>query len=144
MTAKPLTPPPADLFGAGAPEEAPPRLSRALSPYLRHDPHGDKAPGLLLTNPGMAAIAEPERGKRGEVCRCCIFWGEPGNTPPRDSWGTLKPAPCRKYSQLMHVPPGNCNHTLRAIDTIIDFDDVGLTLHCWNCHADILRVESRD
>lgn len=38
----------------------------------------------------------------------------------------------------------NCNRTLRAIDTIIDFDDVGLTLRCWNCHADILRVESPD
>jgi hypothetical protein len=36
----------------------------------------------------------------------------------------------------------NCNHPLRAIDVIID--NVGPTLRCWNCHIDILDVESRD
>jgi hypothetical protein len=35
----------------------------------------------------------------------------------------------------------NCNRALRAIDAIID--NVDLTLRCWNCHADILCVESR-
>ena len=35
----------------------------------------------------------------------------------------------------------NCNHTLRAIDVVID-NVVDLTLRCWNCHVDILRVES--
>ena len=36
----------------------------------------------------------------------------------------------------------NCNHMLRAIDVVVD--NVGLTLRCWSCHADILRVESWD
>ena len=36
----------------------------------------------------------------------------------------------------------NCNHTLRAIDVVVD-NVVDLTLRCWNCHVDILRVESR-
>jgi hypothetical protein len=35
----------------------------------------------------------------------------------------------------------NCNRTLRAIDVVVD--NVGLTLSCWNCHVDILCVESR-
>jgi hypothetical protein len=39
----------------------------------------------------------------------------------------------------------NCNHTLRAIDTVIyvTIGGVDLTLRCWNCHADILCVESQ-
>lgn len=37
----------------------------------------------------------------------------------------------------------NCNRALRAIDAIIDFDDDGVVLRCWNCHANILQVEER-
>ena len=35
----------------------------------------------------------------------------------------------------------NCNHTLRAIDVVVDNVDL-ITLRCWNCHVDILCVES--
>jgi hypothetical protein len=34
----------------------------------------------------------------------------------------------------------NCNRALRAIDVVVD--NVSLMLSCWNCHVDILRVES--
>ena len=34
----------------------------------------------------------------------------------------------------------NCNHTLRAIDVVVD--NVDLTLRCWSCHVDILCVGS--
>ena len=34
----------------------------------------------------------------------------------------------------------NCNRTLRAIDVVVD--NVDLMLRCWNCHVDILCVES--
>ena len=34
----------------------------------------------------------------------------------------------------------NCNHMLRAIDVVVD--NIGLVLICWNCHVDILCVES--
>jgi hypothetical protein len=44
-----------DLFGAGA-EPRPSPSGGLLSPYLRHDSHGDKALGLSLTRNGMAAL----------------------------------------------------------------------------------------
>ena len=34
----------------------------------------------------------------------------------------------------------NCNRTLRAIDVVVG--NVDLTLRCWSCHVDILRVEN--
>jgi hypothetical protein len=35
----------------------------------------------------------------------------------------------------------NCNRTLRACDTDIDFDDGSVTPSCWNCHTDIFVFE---
>jgi hypothetical protein len=84
-----------DFFGAAETPEAP-RPGGLLSPFLRHDGHGDKAASLALTVPGMAGIAAPALGV---TCRSCVFWaGAAGDK--RDSWGDLRPAACRKYEQL--------------------------------------------
>jgi hypothetical protein len=89
-----------DLFGVTeTPSEVPP--GRLLSPYLKHGAHGAKEAGLRATNPGQAAIADPSLG---ETCRRCLYWGEPGSNP-RDHWGVLKPAACKKFIAKMHVRP---------------------------------------
>ena len=57
----------------------------------------------------------------------------------RQAVGGLLEGPRRSPRWGTQCP--NCNHTLRAIDAVID-NIVDLTLRCWNCHVDILRVES--
>jgi hypothetical protein len=86
--------------------------SFALAAYSAEDPEGpDSAPDVLSSGAGVSD--KPSLAYlRDHVVRL--------------AGGTACP---------------NCNRTLRAIDAIIDFDDPGVVLRCWNCHADILQVE---
>jgi hypothetical protein len=77
-------------------------LGTLLNPYLKHDAHGAKRPGLEDTCEGQASIAVPELG---ETCGRCIYLDGHG-----DRYGA---APCLKFVAMTPRMTPQCAPKIR-------------------------------
>ena len=115
------------------------------------------APKLILRLGGMRLAVTPSRrpsarlAQRPPLRGAATAAGPDGPDSATDvlsSGAVVSDEPALAYLRDHVVRLGggtacpNYNRALRAI-AIIDFDDVGVVLRCWNCHADILQVEER-
>jgi hypothetical protein len=80
-----------------------------LNPYLRHDAHGPEMEARAhATHRGQAGWVAPELN---QVCRNCLFWGEPGKHRRKGKWGVLIDQRCMKRRALGHKPGSKVPHS---------------------------------